>query len=236
MPALQLRMLPQEFHQLPRHPAYRYEYHAGSAWLNPRPRYYHARLDLPAGPTEGAANVRLRPLLDEHWEALVDLFAEAFAGHQPFAGLAEPLRPIAARQCLEQTRDGGDGPWIRPASYVALSADGALLGGVLITLLPPGDPCDWNTYTWDSPPPADCIERCAGQPHLTWIFTHPESKGCGIGSALLQAAAGRLSRLGFDRLLSTFLLGNESSMLWHWRCGFRLLSYPGSRRRDLSEG
>jgi hypothetical protein len=34
-------------------------------------------------------------------------------------------------------------------------------------------------------------------------------------------------------LASTFLLGNESSMLWHWRNGFQLLQYPGSRRRPL---
>jgi hypothetical protein len=27
------------------------------------------------------------------------------------------------------------------------------------------------------------------------------------------------------------MLGNESSMLWHWRNGFRLLEHPGSIRR-----
>jgi hypothetical protein len=26
------------------------------------------------------------------------------------------------------------------------------------------------------------------------------------------------------------MLGNHSSMLWHWRNGFRLLPYPASRR------
>ena len=31
-------------------------------------------------------------------------------------------------------------------------------------------------------------------------------------------------------LASTFLLGNESSTLWHWRAGFRCLPYPGSMR------
>jgi hypothetical protein len=33
------------------------------------------------------------------------------------------------------------------------------------------------------------------------------------------------------RLSSTFLQGNDSSLLWHWRNGFELLENPGSRRR-----
>ena len=46
-----------------------------------------------------------------------------------------------------------------------------------------------------------------------------------------QALSSALRELGFTSLLSTFLAGNDSSMLWHWRVGFRLLSYPGSPRR-----
>jgi hypothetical protein len=38
--------------------------------------------------------------------------------------------------------------------------------------------------------------------------------------------------MGFTHLASTFLLGNDSSMLWHWRNGFQLAGYPGSRRRE----
>lgn len=234
MPVLQLRLSVEEFRQLPRHAAYKYEYHAGTAWCNPRPRYYHAVLDLPAVPIEGAAAVPVRRIRDDDWEPLIDLFAEAFAGQQPFFGQPENLRTLAARQCLEQTRLGGDGPWVRAASQVAVAADGSLLGAVLITLLPLGDPTDWNTYCWDEPPPPSCVERRLGQPHLTWVFVHPELAGRGVGSALLQASAAVLDDLGFDGLLSTFLLGNESSMLWHWRAGFRLLTYPGSRRRDLA--
>jgi L-amino acid N-acyltransferase YncA len=53
----------------------------------------------------------------------------------------------------------------------------------------------------------------------------------GVGSALLAAAVRELLALGFPRLFSTFLLGNESSLLWHWRNGFQLLSSPYSLRR-----
>jgi hypothetical protein len=47
---------------------------------------------------------------------------------------------------------------------------------------------------------------------------------------LLAAAGNALLELGYRELLTTFMLGNESSMLWHWRNGFRLLAYPGSFR------
>ncbi|MFO0928284.1 MAG: hypothetical protein U0736_14800 [Gemmataceae bacterium] len=232
MPVLQLRLTGEEFRQLPRHPAYRYEYHAGTAWCNPRPRYYHAVLDLPAAVIDGAAEVPVRRIRDDDWEPLVPLFADAFAGFQPFFGQPEHLRRLTARQCLEQTRAGGDGPWVQAASYVAQASDGGLLGAILVTLLPLGDPSDWNTYSWDEPPAPDCVERRLGQPHLTWVFVHPRRAGRGVGSALLQASADVLDEMDYPGLLSTFLLGNESSMLWHWRAGFRLLTYPGSRRRE----
>jgi hypothetical protein len=52
----------------------------------------------------------------------------------------------------------------------------------------------------------------------------------GIGSALLGHATNALLKLGYTELASTFLLGNESSTLWHWMNGFRLISYAGSYR------
>ena len=51
-----------------------------------------------------------------------------------------------------------------------------------------------------------------------------------MGTALLAAAVNALLTMGFQQLLTTFMVGNDSSMLWHWRNGFRLLPYPGSRR------
>ena len=48
--------------------------------------------------------------------------------------------------------------------------------------------------------------------------------------SLLACAARGLIELGYTELLSSFILGNTSSMLWHWRNGFQLLPYSGSRR------
>ena len=155
--------------------------------------------------------------------------AAAFCPIQPFACLDDVTRREAAHASLERTRTGGDGPLIEPASFVAMEND-ELLGAILVTLLPEGDPCDINSYEWREPPPADCIARRLGRPHLTWIFVSPFRQGFGTGSGLLDAAVRALLDLGYKDLLSTFMLGNDSSTLWHWRNGFRLLAYPASHR------
>jgi GNAT superfamily N-acetyltransferase len=236
MPFLQLPLSLAQFLQLPRNAAYRYDFEAGQARINPRPRYYHALLDLEGLTLEGPADVELRPLEGDDWEALIEVFAAAFALQQPFAGVDEATRLIAARRSLEQTRTGGDGPWIEAASFIAPDEDDLPTGAILITLLPQHDPTDWDAYHWSSPPPPDCIARRLGQPHLTWVFVDPDQVGRGVGTALLGAATQALRQMGFTSLLTTFLIGNDSSMLWHWRAGFRLLSHPGSRRRRSFDG
>jgi len=228
MPALTLPLSPEQFQQLPRNGAYRYDYHDGQASLWPRARHYHALLELQPRPEP--LTLSYRPLLGSDWDALIPVFAEAFQTTQPFGSLDDNLRMEAARQALSRTRLNRDGPWIADASLVVL-ADEAPAGAILVTLLPQGDPCDWDCYSWQEPPPADCIARCLGQPHLTWVFVRPALVGRGLGTALLDAAANRLLRLGFRHLLTTFMIGNDASALWHWRNGFRLLAYPGSRRR-----
>jgi GNAT superfamily N-acetyltransferase len=231
MPWLELKLSPLEFTQLPRNAAYKYHYQAGAAWLNPRPRYYHAALDLRGLSLEGTANVSLRPLQIHEMGALIDVFADAFRVEQPFAGLTDAARRVAAQRSLEQALSGGDGPWIDRASFVAWDGHERRLGAILITLLPLRNPTDFDCYSWDDPPPPDAIEKRLGRPHLTWIFVRPTAAGRGVGTALLQAAGQALAALGFEELLTTFMLGNDSSMLWHWRCGFRVLPYPGSVRR-----
>jgi GNAT superfamily N-acetyltransferase len=228
MPSIKLRMTRREWEQLPRNAAYRYEYSAGYAYLSPHPKHYHALLDLQ--PMEVSGELDISPVRLEDFADLVPLFADVFRTIQPYGSLDEMTRCEAARQALERTRLGGDGPWIEEASF--LVREGGTLGGaIFITLLPQGDPCDWDSYRWQEPPPKDCIARRVGRPHLTWIFVSPWRAGQGVGTALLARAANALLRLGYTELLSTFMIGNDSSMLWHWRNGFRLLTYPGSYRR-----
>ena len=235
MPWLELKLSPLEFIQLPRNAAYKYDYQSGAAWLNPRPRYYHALLDLRALDPGEAADCPLRPVRPNDWDALAEVFAEAFRRQQPFAGLTDPAHLEAGQRGLTQVRAGGDGPWIEEASFVACDLDGSPLGAVFITLLPLRDPTAWDSYSWDEPPPPDAVEQHLGRPHLTWIFVRTSAAGRGVGAALLQTAGATLTAMGYDELLSTFMLGNDSSMLWHWRMGFRLLRYPGSHRRALAD-
>jgi GNAT superfamily N-acetyltransferase len=235
MSALQLRLTLEEFRRLPRNPAYKYEYLSGSAYLTPYPKHYHAVLPLPPPPVpdapEAPAEVHIRPLDDTDLPELERMFVAAFGRTQPYASLTPEDRAEAARQGLRRTVSGEDGPWVRPASFVAVEESaGGLLGAALVTLLPAGDPCDWDSYYWQGPPPEDCVARRVGRPHLTWIFVAPLHCGQGTGTALLAAVTQALVGLGYRELVSTFLLGNEASMLWHWRNGFRLLPYPGSLR------
>ena len=225
-----------QFQQLPQNPAFKYEYFDGHAWLTPRPKNYHALLDLPsfARPIAAPAThgeIAIRALTDEDWQSLPPLFVAAFYRVQPFAGLSDEVRLQAAQACLERTRNGEEGPLIAEASCVAAcKSDQASIGVVLTTLTPDGDPSQWDSWRWKMPPPADAVARRIGRPHLTWIFVSPWHARRGVGMALLDAAVQGLTRLGYSQLASTFLLGNESSTLWHWRAGFRLLSYPGTVR------
>lgn len=233
MDGLQLPLTIEQFHRLPRNAAYRYEYLEGTAYLSPRPKFFHALLDLSL-PREQRLPEKtlLRTVGPADWESLVPVFSGAFRGIVPFAGLEDGPRREAARKSLQFTCNGGDGPRIDRASFVAeVPDDSRPVGAILITLLPDEDPSDWSAFHWKDAPPADCLERGIGRPHLTWIFVSSFETGRGIATALLNAAAGELAAMGYGQLASTFLLGNDSSLLWHWRCGFRLVTYPGSRRK-----
>ncbi|MBY0227960.1 MAG: GNAT family N-acetyltransferase [Gemmataceae bacterium] len=220
-----------DFLRLPRHPAYKYEYFQGKAWLSPRPRYYHARLDLASYAPREPASCRLRPLDDADWPVLPPLFAAAFERQTPFCGGSDEERLEASREALELTRAGEDGPLLRPACLVAEDEQGRRLGALLVTLVPPGDPESWEAFRWPTPPSDEAVRNLEGKAHLTWVFVSRAVAGHGLGTALLAGAVPLLRSLGFAELFSTFLLGNESSMLWHWRQGFDLLAYPGSYRR-----
>jgi GNAT superfamily N-acetyltransferase len=227
MPLIRLPLTVEQFHQLPRNPAFKYEYFRSQAHLTPRPKHYHALLELK--PFTGGEEVALRRVRPDDFEPLGELMAGVFHSTQPFGSLDDETRREAVRESLHRTRTGGDGPWVEQASFVALEEEKPI-GAIFITLLPEGDPRDFESYYWREPPAADCVERGRGRPHLTWIFVSSWHAGRGVGTALLDAAVRELRGMGFTHLLSTFLLGNDSSMLWHWRNGFELLPYPGSWR------
>ncbi len=235
MPTVTLNMTREQFEQLPRNPAYLYDHLHETVFLTPQPKHYHAVLDLErwaASESEDAA-FHIRPPAPEDEELFPEVFADAFEHVQPFGGLSREPRLAAARLVLGRTWQGGDGPLVRQASFSAVrpaQSPSKPVGAVLITLVPGGDPAQTESYRWPGPPPRDLQEGPLGQPHLTWIFVSPVWKTTGLGSILLGHSVTALRELGYRSLWTTFLLGNDASMLWHWRNGFTLAAFPMSRR------
>src|SRR5437762_11857165 len=99
MPVVTLAMTAEQFHQLPRNPAFRYEYLEAQARLSPRPQFYHALLDLDRCPATGPLphQVSLRAMQAFDFADLAHVFAAAFERQQPFASLAAEKRLVAAR-------------------------------------------------------------------------------------------------------------------------------------------
>lgn len=93
MRPLRLPLSHADFLELPRNPAYRYQYADGVASITPMPRYYHCRLDLTRGPASDGQTRNweglVRPLAEGDWAKLPRLFAESFHEVEPFAGLNE---------------------------------------------------------------------------------------------------------------------------------------------------
>ena len=218
-----------QFHTLPQNSAYKYEYWDGRAVLSPRPKSQRGVLDLRPLPKEGAWDVR--PLPPADIRSLDRLFYSAFVRQQPFASLdAEAGR--AAREYLRRTADGEDGPLIPAACFQVFGRhpEGPV-GAALVTLEPEEVADDPFAGSWKGGPPADALERRLGCPHLTWIFVNLWEARHGAGTRLLAEVVDALLGLGYDRLASTFLQGNDPSVFWHWRNGFRLVPWSNYMRK-----
>jgi GNAT superfamily N-acetyltransferase len=236
MPTLKMKLARADFERLPRHPSYKYELIDGETWISPWPRYGHAQLQLSRfrPDADDLANLALRKTTDADQGALASLFCAAFGRLQPYGSLDDATRESAAAKALAQTFSGGDGPFVEAASYVALM-ENEIVGAILITLVPGGADPDGDNMLWQEPPPANLWENRGGQPHLTWILVHQMKHGRGVGTQLLLQSVRVLKKHGYKTLWSTFLIGNESSVLWHWRNGFELLPHLLSRRRMRRE-
>ena len=236
MPTLRLPLAREDYERLPRHPAFKYELIQGETWISPWPRHAHAQLTLSRFHVEAGDTTALplRLARADDLDSLVPLFHAAFAEVQPYASLDDTMMTKAAETSLARTFNGEDGVLVERASFVALD-EGKVAGAILITLLPGGDPNDWDCVHWHEPPPSDLWERREGQPHLTWIFVRRPGQGIGVGTQLLEAAVRVLAQQGYATLWTTFLIGNEISTLWHWRAGFELLPGTFSKRRMRRE-
>lgn len=226
-----------EFQRLPSHPAYRYEYLRDRALITGRAKIYHCLRSIDEGPAHDVIGVdrdhriTLRPLAEQDWDELATPFAHAFARTPPYHALNSDDQRACAAECLNMTRTGGDGPLVTRASFVAVDDEQKLCGGILVTLMHAGDMESFADEGWKQPAPENALEQRWGRPHLTWVFVERHLSRWGVGEALLRQSLNVLRGMGYREIASTFMLGNESSMLWHWKMGFRLLGYVMSPRR-----
>ncbi|MBA4062128.1 MAG: hypothetical protein C0501_00150 [Isosphaera sp.] len=230
-PRIELPITIEQFHRLPRNPAYKFEYFGGRAVLSARPKTFScARDTTPVGP---AGEYRVEPLPVGEVMGLEDLFLFSLRRTQPFESLDDGAARACARDCLAKVVSGGDGPVAEAACVRAFAPDESdrPVGAALVTLahedilsVPFGG--EWKS------PPADAVTRRLGCPHLTWVFVNPWCTRRGVGTALLAAVLRALNGIGYRHLASTFVLDNGPSALWHWRNGFRLLPNVSAVMRE----
>ena len=118
---MRFRMGLHRWHYLPRHPAYKYEYLNGKAWITPRPRSVDSLLDfanwrgvrpLSEDDRLSRETIRIRPMTDDDWEPLREIFYLAFQNEEPFKSLSRRRAKLMVDACLDFTRRGGDEPLI----------------------------------------------------------------------------------------------------------------------------
>lgn len=206
--------------RLPRSPAWQYSALDGRLILWPRVRAYHAVLALD-GVKPASEHVFTAVPTCQHAE-LEATFKAAFRSVIPYAGLDDATLAEAAHVSLGRTWSGMDGPLVQPACCAAREQE-RIQGALFVTLLPPGSNLDPASWYWQEPAPARWEDAIGGRPHLTWVFVDPACGRSGLATAMLRHAAAALRERGFSFLLSTFLLGNDASLLWHWKNGFELL-------------
>ena len=223
-----------EFHQLPRNAAYKYEYFDDKAVLTPRPKYFLCTLDLATANVEADSDCEVVPVSLAEAATLESLFVMGLRNTQPFASLTPEQATCSATVVFRHMLRGKDGPIIEAACFQALSnRDKTPIGALFVTLVPKALLTEPFAANWREPPPPDAIEQRLGVPHLTWVFVAPRFARQGIATTLLAKAIPALRQLGFDHLVSTFLLDNGPSTVWHWRNGFQVLPQMSVLRKEM---
>ena len=203
--------------RMPRHPAYKYELMRGETWISTRHRSHGCRLALASFvPADAIDNdVSIRPIADDDWLTLAKPLAAAARTIPPLDMLLDDER-LGATELLAHARDGGEGPLVPGASFVAIDRDGGPIGAAVVSLVRP-----WR----------EAIDRpdVATEPNLTWIFVTPWQHRRGVGTSLLASVVAALRVAGHATLCSGFTPGNDTSMRFHWRNGFALEPDPLGR-------
>jgi GNAT superfamily N-acetyltransferase len=182
--------------------------------------------------TDDSYIASIRALASGDWDLLPEVLADAFEGTPPLGMLGRWRRLCAARDWLWSTRDGSEGSLVDAACIIAVDRedDAQVLGALVVTLMMDPVRSWYAAQRLAVPPPPPDLAEGREQPQVSWVFVRPQASGQGVGTALLQAAIGSLWSLGYRELASATQRGNDSSLAWHWRNGFRLLPHSESIR------
>ena len=236
-----------DWERMPRLPSYKNEYWDDAAQYTARPKSAacYLPLDRWGGPPEAEPEERwadaarepdpvlVRPLEDTDWPELARAFAGAFRDQPPISQWRGGAADRLARVLMNWSRDGKDGPLVRPACHVALIGRkwshepgdplDLVIGATLVNLTP-------TRYLWGLPESLGEPDPNGGDrpvlPHLTWIFAGGLQRRQGLGTLLLDATARALRGLGHRNLASNVLLERADSTAFHWRNGFVLPPHP----------
>jgi len=224
---IQIPLSWESFQKLPRHPAYRYEFRNEEVCLTGRPILKNCRIGTDTGTASSSLphGIELLPLTSWSSSELANLFQQAFQNSAPFASLSADDRVRATDEHFLNVLRGRSWPVDWRASR-GIRQPGSLdpVGASLVTRVPSADWSDFTDPAWQTQPPENAAESGWGLPHLTWLFIPPQAQRQGFATILLNHARTFLHTQGDQELYSTILVGDHSSLLWHWKQGFQLIS------------
>jgi ribosomal-protein-alanine N-acetyltransferase len=75
----------------------------------------------------------------------------------------------------------------------------------------------------------------AGESHLLNIAVHPDSRGLGVGEALVREAIRRGARAGSERIHLEVRVGNDPAQALYRKCGFAFMGIRKKYYTDTGE-
>lgn len=198
MKSVHLPMTIEEFHRLPHRLGWKHEYYGGKAHITPAHTAV-STASLPVTRRKVAPPCPLRQPTPDDLDGLVPAFYAAFADTTDYCDMEMQAIVKSGQRVLEGFFDGERGRPL-PASRLALESavdDGDKIVGAALL-----------------------VEKSNGSAFLDLLFVIPEWRRRGVATALLGDALNALHDEGYPELSSRFLLGNETSRVWHHHFGF----------------
>jgi len=183
------------FERMPRRLGWQQEYYDGKAHIEPYRVFVPLVLDL--RPRKVSRRAGMRSLLPADAPELDSAFLDAFAGAPEYATYPARRFRNTGSDYLERFFGNDEGAW-SPASLVA-AVGRRIVAAAFIKQRPSG-------------PLLDCL------------LVRAEHQRHGWGTALVARAVTDLCQRGERELHSYALLGNQPSLAWHLRFGFRELA------------